>query len=308
MWKKMGHIYSSQLFKTGYSLCPFVDEIDEKTWRIHIHSRTPDIVTYPTYIDVEAGNPKNILKVYEDKPLLETGKLGTFDYFGVAICSVVKVNDKKYGYTVGWNKKADVPYALNIGLVVSDDNGNTYHRIFDGPIIDRNPYDPIFVSAPCVIKDNDIYRIYYISCTKWNETETKPEPIYVIKTAESKDGIHFKTSPHICINYEYDGEAMGRPWVIKDKDIYKMWFSTRGSIDYRKKEGQHYTITYAESKDGINWIRKPEKFNLTTSIEGWDSEMIEYCSVIKHENKYFMFYNGNGFGKTGFGYAIYEDD
>ena len=79
------------------------------------------------------------------------------------------------------------------------------------------------------------------------------------------------------------------------------------SVDYRKKDGQHYMLTYAESIDGINWERKPEKFNLTTSSEGWDSEMIEYSSVIKWNGLYYMFYNGNGFGKTGFGYAINED-
>ncbi|MGN0017457.1 MAG: hypothetical protein ACI37S_00260 [Candidatus Gastranaerophilaceae bacterium] len=307
MWEKMGHIYSSQLFQTGYSLLPFVDVIDDKIWRIHCNTRTKDIITYPTYVDVEAGNPKNIIKTYEDKPLMEVGKLGTYDRFGFGLCSMVKVNNKRYAYTAGWNRKVDVPYALNIGLVVSDDGGNTYHRIFDGPVIDRNPYDPIFVSAPCVIEDDGIFRLYYISATNWKEINGHLEAVYVIKMAESKDGIRFETNNHVCINSTYEGEALGRPWVIKDEGIYKMWFSTRGSLDFRKKEGQHYTITYAESNDGINWQRKPEKFNLTTSSEGWDSEMIEYCSVIKHDNKYFMFYNGNGFGKTGFGYAILEN-
>lgn len=307
MWTKKGHVYSCEMFGTGYCLLPFVDVIDEKTWRIHLTTRTQDVVSYPTYVDVEAGNPSNIIKKYEEKPLLEKGKLGTFDQAGFGICSVVEVDGKKYGYTAGWNKKVDVPYALNIGLVVSEDGGKNYKRLFDGPILDRTKYDPIFVSAPCVIKDDDIYRMYYISCQEWREVNGKLEATYVIKTATSKNGIDFDRNNHICISAEYDGEALGRPWVIKDNGIYRMWFSTRGSVDFRKKDGQHYMITYAESKDGINWERKPNKFNLTTSEEGWDSEMMEYSSVIKWNGIYYMFYNGNAFGKTGFGYAIAKE-
>ena len=63
-------------------------------------------------------------------------------------------------------------------------------------------------------------------------------------------------------------------------------------------------LGYAESLDGIHWERKPEKMNLTTSESGWDSEMLEYASVKKYGNTYYMLYNGNAFGKTGFGYAV----
>lgn len=62
-------------------------------------------------------------------------------------------------------------------------------------------------------------------------------------------------------------------------------------------------VEYAESLDGETWERKDDKFNLTTSETGWDSEMLAYASVIKQNNIYYMLYNGNYFGKTGFGYA-----
>ena len=62
-------------------------------------------------------------------------------------------------------------------------------------------------------------------------------------------------------------------------------------------------VEYAESLDGETWERKDDKFNLTTSETGWDSEMLAYASVIKQNNIYYMLYNGNYFGKTGFGFA-----
>ena len=130
----------------------------------------------------------------------------------------------------------------------------------------------------------------------------------VVKHALSNNGLDWKCNEHVCIDSEYYGEAIGRPWVIKDKGIYKMWFSTRGIENYRTKDGRHYMIGYAESEDGDNWKRRPDKFSLDISEDGWDSEMLEYASVLKNNGIYYMLYNGNAFGKTGFGYAIKRDE
>lgn len=56
---------------------------------------------------------------------------------------------------------------------------------------------------------------------------------------------------------------------MRHGDLYKMWFSTRGIVDYRSKVGQHYKIGYAESTDGDSWMRKPIDLELSSS--GWDS-------------------------------------
>jgi hypothetical protein len=45
---------------------------------------------------------------------------------------------------------------------------------------------------------------------------------------------------------------------------------------------------------------------IDVSHSGWDSEMIAYACVFKHGNKWHMLYNGNGYGKTGIGYAVCE--
>ena len=68
----------------------------------------------------------------------------------------------------------------------------------------------------------------------------------------------------------------------------------------------NYVLGYAESTDGINWIRKDDQIGITTSKSGWDSEMIEYPFFINYNNKKYLFYNGNEYGKTGIGYAILD--
>jgi hypothetical protein len=65
-----------------------------------------------------------------------------------------------------------------------------------------------------------------------------------------------------------------------------------------------YRAGYAVSLDGIHWDRNDADAGIDVSDTGWDSEAIAYPYCIKIRDKIVMFYNGNGFGKTGFGYAI----
>jgi len=55
-----------------------------------------------------------------------------------------------------------------------------------------------------------------------------------------------------------------------------------------------------------DWNREDEKAGIDVSKEGWDSKMIAYPYIVKTSNKVLMFYNGNGFGTSGFGYAYLE--
>ena len=302
MWEKKGLIHNCHIYGTGYAQDAFIDVISDDVWRIYFSTRTKDVVSYPYYIDVQADNFEKKIKV-SDTPLLDIGAIGYFDDSGITPTSIVTIDEnRKYLYYCGWNKKSSVPYALSIGCAEIINNKEC-RKISDGPIMDRSIHNPIAVSAPCVIKDGDKFRMWYISFLSWDLFNKKLEPIYVVKHATSDDGINWQCDSHICIDAQYRGEAIGRPWVIKDEGIYKMWFSTRGIKNYRTKSGQHYMIQYAESPDGINWQRRPDKFTFLNSKTGWDSEMLEYASVMKYKKKHIMLYNGNDFGQTGFGYA-----
>lgn len=301
MWDKKGLLYSCDFYGTGYAQDAFIDKLNDKVWRIYYSTRTKDVVSYPYFIEVEAGNPGNVLNVAKT-PLFDIGAPGTFDDSGITMTSIVKIDEHtKYLYYCGWNRKVTVSYSLSIGCVrVIDDK--KFEKMYQGPIMERSIFNPCAVSAPMVIKDGDGFRMWYISFTSWNDYNGKLEPIYIVKHATSKDGLEWKCDNRVCIDSSYEGESIGRPWVLKDGDLYKMWFSARGIENYRTRSGKHYMIGYAESKDGINWNRKDA--GITTSDSGWDSEMLEYASVIKDQGKYYMLYNGNAFGKDGFGYAV----
>ncbi len=67
-----------------------------------------------------------------------------------------------------------------------------------------------------------------------------------------------------------------------------------------------YQLKYAESVDGIHYVRKDNDLNLNLSKVGFDTEMMSYPYVILINGKKYMFYNGNQFGKEGIGLAIEE--
>ena len=87
-----------------------------------------------------------------------------------------------------------------------------------------------------------------------------------------------------------------------------MWYSYRGGSEYRTNLSQSYRIGYAESLDGLKWTRKDEQVGIDVSKSGWDSEMICYPFVLDINDRRYMFYNGNGFGKSGLGYAMLDDE
>ncbi|AQM18530.1 MULTISPECIES: hypothetical protein [Vibrio] len=305
MWEKKGLIFSFDKYGTGYAQDPFIDMVSDDVWRVYFSARTQDVVSLPFCVDVEANNPSNVLKVYEE-PLFLPGQSGTFDDTGITMTSIVNVGKEKYIYYCGWNKKVTVSYSLSIGLAIVREDGRV-EKMYEGPILERSIHDPIAVSAPCVIYDEGIFKLWYITFTSWKEYDGRKEPTFVIKYATSNDGIKWETNTDICIDSTYEGESFARPWVIKDKGIYKMWFSSRGPEGYRETDGQHYELDYAESLDGKTWERKTDKFKLVGESDGWDAGMTAYATVVKGKDNYFMLYNGNDFGKTGFGYATSKD-
>lgn len=85
-----------------------------------------------------------------------------------------------------------------------------------------------------------------------------------------------------------------------------MFFCFRHSYDFRKNKNRSYRIGYAVSKDLKSWKRCDEKLGFVLSETGWDSQMQCYPNVFVMEDELYMLYNGNEFGKYGFGLAKLE--
>jgi predicted GH43/DUF377 family glycosyl hydrolase len=301
VWIKKGLIFSPDGqydWVISHSMLPIPERRGEDLYRVYFSGRDRFNRSLVGYVEIDLRNPKEILKISE-KPVLGLGELGTFDDNGVTPSWIVDYNGKKYLYYVGWNQGSTVRMAEMAGLAISTDGGESFNRVSRAPILERTDKEPLsLLAATCVLIEDSVWRMWYVSGIEWVHRDFIR---YDIKYAESNDGINWNRDGKACLGFKSKEEyALARPSVLKEDGVYKMWFG------YRQAQ-QTYRIGYAESKDGFIWDRKDDMGGLDVSESGWDSEMVEYPCVFNHEGKRYMLYNGNGYGRNGFGYAKWED-
>ena len=240
--------------------------------------------------------PVPALSPLDADPLLELGERGTFDDNGIVGSCLTQDGDRRYLFYSGWNRGVTVPFYLGAGLAISDGAG-PFRRVSRAPVLALVHEEPFLTASPFVVRDNTRWRMWYISGTGWMAEGSGFEPCYNIRYTESADGRNWERPGRICIDYGPGEHAIARPWVIRDSDRYRMWFAVRGT---------RYRIGYAESADGISWTRADDVGGLLPSGDGWDSDMVEYPCLIDYRGRRYMLYNGNDYGKTGVGVAVWQ--
>ena len=74
----MEWIRKGNIFNDCHAQVPVVDTNHDGFWRIYYSKRENRGPSLPYYLDVEAGNPQNILR-YSAEPILSPGNKGMFD-------------------------------------------------------------------------------------------------------------------------------------------------------------------------------------------------------------------------------------
>ena len=247
------------------------------------------------YVDVSAENPLEVLD-FSIKPVLDVGMPGTFDDNGVVPCAIVSREDKLYLYYAGYQVTNQVRFIAFTGLAISEDNGKSFMRTKNVPLLERTHDEFLFRVIHSAFYDGEKWKIWYGAGNSFKQGAEKTLPEYNIRYMESVDGINFPPSGKVCLDVSGDEYRVGRPYVIYSNGIYKMFFAA-------STQSSPFRLAYAESKDGIDWVRDDKKVFLEYGGADFDSEMSSYPSIIQTEGKTYMFYNGNNYGKFGFGYA-----
>ncbi len=176
--------------------------------------------------------------------------------------------------------------------------------------------DNWYAMEPCVIKDGNIYKMWYAGYSHVTALET-------VMYATSPDGLTW-TKYDNSYPYSYyraeitsdtnniggrllrgsagrgDTSDIERPWVIKDGNLYRMWYSGLGS------DGK-WRIYYAYSADGINWNKLDNTIPAASDTTGTNGRIpigatagrgdiahVYFPTVIKDANgTYRMWYNGH---------------
>jgi len=297
-WNKLGRVFetdNNHPWMVSHAANPVAEHLHDDVFKLYFSCRDAQSRSHIGFAEVDLKPPFRVLSIAEE-PLLAPGEVGTFDDSGVSLSCIRQIKETKYLYYLGWNLGVTVPWRNAIGLAVYDPGTATFQRFSKAPLLDRHDVDPYSISYPFVLQDEGIYRMWYGSNLRWGKEQKDMD--HLIKYAESDDAIHWKREGIIALRFKNDREyAMSRPCVIKEDGLYKMWYSYRG---------ESYRIGYAESEDGIEWVRRDENVGIDVSESGWDSQMVEYPFVFDHKGERYMLYNGNDYGKTGIGLAVLD--
>jgi len=296
-WRKLGLVITpgGRDWMVSHAMVPVAEPRGGDVWRVYVSGRDASNRSLVGWVEIEVGERVRVLR-HADRPVLGLGRLGCFDDNGVTPSWIVDHAGRKYLYYIGWNQGSTVRMHLVAGLAVSTDGGESFERVQPTPILDRAPAEPYTLNtAPCVLRDGGMWRMWYVSGVEWVHRDL---PRYNIKYAESSDGVTWRRTGRVCIDFASPAEvALARPCVVKDGSRYRMWFAHKGDA---------YRMGYAESGDGLGWERHDAEAGIDVSPEGWDSEMIEYAYVFAHAGTTYMLYNGNDYGRGGAGLAVAE--
>jgi hypothetical protein len=285
-------------------MIPTPVRLDERVLRVYVTFCDDRGIGRPGYVDVSAADPLRVLGVSQ-RPLLDLGRPGTFDENGLLTCSVLdRGNGVLFMYYVGFELGTKIRYRLLTGLAVSTDHGHSFHRHSEVPVLDRSATELLFRCGPYAVAGGAGVRLWYVAGSDWLDVDGKPIPVYDIRYAESRDGIEWPAEG--CVQIEVsrpDEHGFGRPAVIgKPGGGYRMFYSVR------RKSVRAYRMGYAESADGVEWTRMDERLCLDVSPGQFDSDAIMYAAPFEADGRLYVFYNGNEFGRTGFGIALLEDE
>ena len=299
-WLKLGLLYCPadtcrHPKLLSHAANPLPVHIDGDLYRIFFSGRDADNRSSVGAVDIDIVSRKVIQE--HSQPFFEHGPEGSFYADGVSIGNCYQVNGVQYMLFMGWQYPKKGHWRGDVGrLIVKPDL--TLELDSEVPFMSCDAFDSTSLSYPWVLVNQEgDYSMWYGSTTTWDAGNG--EMLHVINYASSIDGHHWN---HVGLAVPYElgkAQAFSRPTVIGNTKVgLEMWFSYRGG------GGEKYRIGYALSKDGINWELALEDTGIDVSLEGWDSEMIEYPFIFNHKGQRYMLHNGNGYGLTGFGLAV----
>ena len=316
-WKKLGKIFDPTQHKLPNDCAQFAQSpqalVLDDFVRIYFSTRSVDknngkYLSHIAFVDFQK-NLRDFIRV-SDKTVIPLGGLGCFDEHGIFPMSVMRYGEQVYGYTCGWNRRVSVSVDTAIGLAISRDDGLTFHRIGDGPVLAASLYEPCLVGDGFVKVIGDVFHMWYIFGKGWKRlsADAQPDRTYKIGHAISADGINWvkEESRQIVTDRLGEDESQALPSVIEIAGRFHMFFCYRQSYDFRKNKDRGYRLGHAYSDDLGNWTRDDENLLLDVTPGEWDSAMLCYPHVFECDGKVYLLYNGNEFGRYGFGLAVLE--
>lgn len=316
-WHKLGKIFDPTQHALPNGCVQFAQSpqalVFDDFVRIYFSTRVVDpangkYLSHIAFVDMQK-NLHDIIRV-SGQNVIPLGALGCFDEHGIFPMSIMRHGDAVYGYTCGWNRRVSVSVDTAIGLAISRDGGLTFQRIGVGPVLAASLHEPCLVGDGFVKVIDGVFHMWYVFGTGWKQyvSDAAPDRTYKIGHATSADGIEWvkEEARRIIPDRLGPDESQALPTVISIYGRHHMFFCYRESFDFRKSQGRGYRIGHAWSDRLTNWTRADEYPLLEGTPGEWDSDMQCYPHVFECDGQIYLLYNGNEFGRYGFGLAVLE--
>ncbi len=314
-WKKLGRIFNPQdvpgrEWLKEFAQAPSVLLFDEFV-RVYFSCRplpneNGQYVSYSSYVDFDRHDLTRIANI-ASAPILELGGVGMFDEFGTYPVSVIRNGAEVIAYYGGWTRCESIPFTVSIGAAISHDDGTTFSKLGEGPLLTCNILDPYVLSGPKVRIFGGKWYLWYVAGTKWQKYEGRSEAVYKIRMATSTDGMNWMRNGEDLIEDKIEkDECQASPDVFFHEGKFHMFFCYKHSLNFRNND-RGYRIGYAVSDDLEHWERDDTQAGIDISDQGWDDQSIAYPHVFEVDGQVYMLYLGNEVGRYGFGLAKLEN-
>lgn len=314
-WRKLGKIFDPATHGlpegcVGFTQSPQALAFDGFV-RVYFSSRERDpngkYVSRPCYADFdpELRAPLRVGAA----PVMSRGGLGCFDEHGIFPFSPLRHEGRLLAYTTGWTRRVSVSVDTGIGLAIGEPDGASFRRVGEGPVLAASLHEPFLVADAFVRPHGGRLHMWYIAGTGWRRAsaEAPPDRTYKLRHAVSDDGVAWEPEGRaIVADALGPDESQALPTVVRIGALWHMFFCFRESFDFRQANGRGYRLGHAWSDDLVAWTRDDEAGGLARPADGWDSEMMCYPHAFEHAGRVWLLYNGNAFGRDGFGAAVLE--
>jgi hypothetical protein len=230
-------------------------------------------------------------------PVLDLGAAGAFDMDGVNPSQVIKTAVGLALLYIGWRRgPAEAPYTLFAGLAFSMDDGLTFTRQGRSFLPPRKG-ERLFRTAPFIDVEEQGYRLLYIGGDAFEPDEGgRRLPRYSLLEMRSQSLWDWTGPSRVLMhpNVAAGEIGFGRPVVVRRAGCARLMISVR------TREGYQLVETDAALELGKRPPMTPIKLD---PLERWEQQMTCFGSICHAEGYELLFYNGNGFGRTGMGLA-----
>ena len=296
-WRKLGLVLQAtgEGLERTHAMLPTPHVMDDRI-RIFYASCDLEMRGRVFFADFDREPPFRIIRRSQG-PVLDVGPPGAFDCDGANPSQALIIDGRLALLYIGWRRgPPEAPYTLFGAAAFSDDDGLSFERA-EEPWLAPLRGERQFRTGPFLEQGPDGPRLLYIGGDGFRPCGERQLPRYALMELTCSSALEWDGPPRLLLapDLEADEIGFGRPVSYDDAHgTRRLMLSIRTAQGYRLVESD----------------RRPEAIAarafrpvIPEPLEPWESHMTCFgarCTVEDHE---LLFYNGDGYGRTGTGLA-----